>query len=96
MNNQPDGLWESTKELNNAAAKPYLHGFSVPSEVEDSLATERALYDSIYNEYKLILKNGVKDPDEYWDELKDRVADIQKKAIEAYQPLFDEWLASKQ
>lgn len=90
--NQPDGLWEETIEVNNTAKLPYKFNFSIPSEVSQAYATESSLYLAIYNEYNYIIKNGVKDPDEYWDELQERLSEIQGVAKKYLQPVVDEWI----
>jgi len=91
--NQPDGLWETTIEKNNTSELPYGFGLSIPQDVKEAIETDVSLYQAIYNEYWYTIVNGAKDPDEYWDELKERTAEYQNAIIEKLQPVVDEWIA---
>ena len=95
MYNQQDDLWEVTQELNDSAELPYNYGFSIPSEIKDEYATESANINAVWGEYEDIMTFGIKYPDEYINELKDRIADSQAVIKEKIQPVVDEFIAGK-
>lgn len=92
---QPEGLWEDTKRINDAGGVSYMGGFSIPSEVKESYKTETTMYSAINNEYKYIFTNGVKDPDEYFDEWQKRCNELRPAVLEKIEPLVKEYIANK-
>ena len=94
MYNQDDDVWEVTKELNDKAQLPKNFGFSIPSDVNEELENERAAISAIIGEYDGIMTNGVKDPDEYLDTYRERIADNQAAIMEAYEPILEDFFGA--
>ena len=94
LEDQEDGIWEETEEMNNTAMQSPMLGF-VPDT--DVITNELANITNINSEYRARIEFGTEDPSVYMDEYKNQLESAGlTKVLDELQKQYDEFLASKE
>ena len=93
LENQEDGVWEETRQMNEDAVKSPMIGF-VPNT--DPIANELANITNVNSEYGARKGYGTEDASVWWDEYIEKLNQAgEQKILDELQKQYDEFLASK-
>ena len=93
LENQEDGVWEETRQMNEDAVKSPMIGF-VPDT--DPIANELANITNVNSEYGARKGYGTEDASVWWDEYIEKLNQAgEQKILDELQKQYDEFLASK-
>lgn len=93
LENQEDGVWEETRQMNEDAVKSPMIGF-VPDT--DPISNELANITNVNSEYGARKGYGTEDASVWWDEYIEKLNQAgEQKILDELQKQYDEFLASK-